>query len=113
MSTNGPRFAIRQERVTRHNQHAVDEFAQLANVSRQRKLKASEAKRFARLQTQLMRSGTVTLLTKELVTQQARMIYRSLPWWHKLALRVRFYWRITGARFEVLRLKLRLRSPWG
>lgn len=101
------RFAICDAKVTRFNKRSVDEFAQLATVSSQRKLKPNEAKRFARLQTQLMRSGVVVPLTKQVVTHHARQLYASLPWWRKLTLRARFRLRQLRARFEVLKLRLK------
>lgn len=99
------RFAICDARVTRDNRRAVEEFARLATTSSQRKLKPGEAKRFARLQTQLMRSGVIVLLTKQVVTDHARALYAALPWWQKLMLRVRYYLHQLRVRFE-----LRLRS---
>lgn len=101
---NGSKFAIVDRRVNRGNQAAVAEFARLAGISVDRKLKPAEAKRFARLQTQLMRIGVVVPLTKAIVTQHARVLYRSLPWWKKLSLRVRYWLRSLRTKYEVMRV---------
>lgn len=112
--SNGPRFAIVERRVNGQNRTAVQAFARLAMASTERKLKPAESKRFARLQTQLMRSGAVVLLTRAVVTKHARAIYSALPWWKKLWLRARYHMRGVRNRlrhrFDILRLRLRLRS---
>jgi hypothetical protein len=107
MSGQPMRFGICDARVTRDNRRAVDEFARLATASSQRKLKPSEVKRFARLQTQLMRTGVIVLLTKTVVTDHARALYKSLPWWRKLVLRARYYARELRVRLEVWKLRLK------
>lgn len=68
----------------------------LTKTSTERKLKPGEAKRLARLQTQLMRGGIVAPVNQELVRQQARALDQSLPWWKKLRLKVRYHIRYTG-----------------
>jgi hypothetical protein len=108
--SNGPKFAIVEARINARNRSAVEDFARLAGISTERKLKPAESKRFARLQTQLMRTGVVVPLTKQVVTQHARVLYHSLPWWKKLSLRARYYLRSVRNRVEVLRLRIRLRS---
>jgi len=97
---NGPRFAICDSRVTRDNRRQVEEFARLATTSTQRRLKPNEAKRFGRLQTQLMKTGVVVLLTNKVVREQARSIYRALPWRKKVALRARYWLRRVRVWFE-------------
>lgn len=99
------RFAIVEARINRMNRGAAAEFSKLAGVSAQRKLKPNEAKRFARLQTQLMRSGVIVPLTKQVVRDHARALYASLPWWRKLGLRVRFYLARAIAAVKLRRLK--------
>lgn len=101
------KFAIVEARVTARNRAAVERFARLAGVSTERKLKPAEAKRFARLQVQLMRTGVVVPLTRKLVTDHARALYQSLPWHKKLWLRILYGLRAARARFDVLRLRLR------
>lgn len=110
--SNGPRFAIVERRVNSQNRSAVEHFARLARASTERKLKPVETKRFARLQTQLMRTGVIIVLTKKVVTDQARAIYSALPWWKKLSLRVRYHMRgmRNRAEWHWMRLRLRLRS---
>lgn len=110
--SNGPRFAIVEARVNNHNRSAVASFARLVNASTERKLKPAECKRFGRLQTQLMRQGAIILLTRQVITAQARALYSSLPWWKKLSLRVRYHMRGLRNRFawRVERVRLRLRS---
>jgi hypothetical protein len=101
---NGPRFAICDSRVTRDNRRAVEEFARLATTSSQRQLKPNEAKRFARLQVQLMRTKVVVPLTKKVVKEQARSIYHALPWWKKATLHVRYWLHRVRVRFATMRL---------
>jgi len=107
---NGPRFAIVEARVTVLNRMKVQEFSRLAKISTERQLRPSEAKRFAFLQTRLMRSGAVVLLTKKLVTDQARAMYRALPWHMKLSLRLRYRLRVVFAWFALLRFWFRSHS---
>jgi hypothetical protein len=104
--SNGPRFAIVDRRVNGQNRTAVQTFARLANASTERALKPAEAKRFARLQVQLMRTGVVVLLTKKVVTDHARAIYAALPW-KKLLLRVRYHVRSVRNRLAWHWLRLR------
>lgn len=106
---NQQRFGICDSRVTRDNRRAVEEFARLATKSSHTKLKPGEVKRFARLQTQLMKTGVVVPLTREIVKEQARAVYAAMSWRHKLGLRVRYYLRALVARFEFLKIRLRLR----
>lgn len=101
------KFAIVDARVNARNRAAVEDFARLANASTGRKLKPAEAKRFARLQTQLMRTGVVVPLTRKLVTDHARALYQSLPWRKKLWLRVLYGLRVVRSRLDMLRLRLR------
>ena len=101
------KFGIVEARVNARNRAAVEDFVRLAGVSAERKLKPAEAKRFARLQTQLMRTGAIVPMTKKIVTSHARELYHLLPWWKKLSLRVRYYLHVARTRFDVLRLRLR------
>lgn len=101
------RFAVVDARVNRLNARAVQEFTQLVTTSTQRKLKPNEAKRFARLQTQLMRTGVIMLLTKQVVTDHARALYAALPWWKKARLRVFYYLRVLRGRLSMRRLRLK------
>lgn len=99
------RFAVVDARVNRLNARSVQEFTQLVTTSSARKLKPNEAKRFARLQTQLMRTGVVVLLTKQVVTDHARALYSALPWWKKAKLRVFYYLRVLRGHLGRQRLK--------
>lgn len=101
------KFAIVDARVTARNRVAVEDFARLANASTERKLKPNEAKRFARLQVALMRTGVVVPLTRKLVTDHARATYQALSWHKKLLLRILYALRVVRARLDVLRLRLR------
>lgn len=101
------RFAIIEARVNSRNRRAVEEFARLCRIRRDRPLKKGEAKRFIRLQTQLMRSGAITPLTRRVTRQHARELYHSLPWWKKLSLRIRYALRPLLARITVIRFRLR------
>lgn len=101
------RFAIIEARVNSRNRNAVEEFARLCHIQSERRLKKSEVKRFARLQTQLMRTGAVTPLTRRVTRQHARELYHSLPWWKKLSLRIRYALRPLLARITVIRFRLR------
>lgn len=106
------RFAIVDARVTRDNRRSVEEFGRLASTSAQRLLKPNEAKRFARLQTQLLRDGVVVPLTKKVLTEHAQALYASLPWWKKLKLRALFHLRnrLIALRAWRARFALRLKS---
>jgi hypothetical protein len=105
--TNLMKFAIVDSRVTRFNRRGVNEFVRLARISTERKLKPNEVKRFAFLQTSLMRDGVVVFATKKIVTDIARNLYKSLPWRKKLSLRAKFFLRVIWSRFASLRLRLR------
>jgi hypothetical protein len=41
------------------------------------------------------------------VTEHARSLYASLPWWRKFVLRVRYRLRELRGRLEVLKLRLK------
>lgn len=101
------KFAIVDARVTAQNRAAVADFVRLAGKSTERKLKPTESKRFARLQVQLMRAGVVVPMTKKIVTQHARALYHSLPWWKKLSLRAWYALRVMRARIDATWLRLR------
>jgi hypothetical protein len=101
------RFAVVDARVNRFNARSVQEFTRLVTTSTQRKLKPNEAKRFARLQTQLMRTNVIVLLTKQAVTEQARAIYAAMPWWQKAKLRAFFYLRELRGRLTMWKLRLK------
>ena len=101
------KFAIVDARVNARNRAAVESFVRLAGVSAERRLKPVEAKRFARLQTQLMRTGVVVPLTRKLVTDHARATYHALPWRKKFWLRILYALRVIRVRFDALRLRLR------
>lgn len=101
------KFAVVDARVNARNRAAVEDFVRLAGVSTERKLKPAEVKRFARLQTQLMRAGVVVPMTRKLVTDHARAVYRALPWHKKLWLRILYGLRVLRARFDALRLRSR------
>lgn len=101
------RFVIHENKIlTTQTRRTVAEFAQLTKTSTERKLKPAEAKRIARLQTQLLRAGIISPVNQELVRQQARALYHSLPWWKKLRLRVRFHIKLTLMRIEAFWLQL-------
>jgi hypothetical protein len=105
--TNAMKFAVCDSRVTRTNRRDVEDFVRLAQKSQEQQLKPSESKRFVRLQTRLMRERVVVPVTKKVVTDIARDIYKALPWWKKLSLRVRFMLRMIRVRFDVVKLRLR------
>jgi hypothetical protein len=107
LATMSTRFAIVEARVNPRNRNAVEEFARLCHIQSERRLKKSEVKRFARLQTQLMRTGVVTPLTKKVTEQHARVLYHSLPWWKKLSLRIRYALRVLRVRADAAWLRLR------
>jgi hypothetical protein len=101
------RFAVVDARVNRLNVRQVQEFTQLVIASTARKLKPNEAKRFARLQTQLMRTGVIMLLTKQVVTDHARALYAAMPWWKRAKLRVFFHLRVLRGRLNMWKLRLK------
>jgi hypothetical protein len=101
------RFAVVDARVNRLNVRQVQEFTQLVTASTARKLKPNEAKRFARLQTQLMRTGVIMLLTKQVVTDHARALYAAMPWWKRAKLRVFFHLRVLRGRLNMWKLRLK------
>jgi hypothetical protein len=83
--------AIRQPRTRDETVDYLD-YVRLRTIRVSKPLSKSEAKRYLRVRTRLVKTGVIRPVTQERLRKVAMESYRQLPWYKRMRMRAKFRW---------------------